>query len=247
MSRGATPEVCHLWRHVALGHHAEPFAPPVPTTWVVRTGGAISFFRRSIPVGPVPSFLVWRGRLRPSARKGLVPRGSSTGGVEGNARLTGTVAAVLLVLLAAEGVTVLRVGALLNLHVFIGMLLVPPIAVEIGSTGYRFIRYYSGSPAYRRKGRPRPCSEFWGRSSSCLQSLLFASGIVLLFARSGLRRELLFIHRISFFLWFAAMTVHALGHIRDTARLAPGTSIGAHANRSPEPARANGPLPPAWS
>jgi len=45
--------------------------------------------------------------------------------VAANARLTATLAAVLLALLAAEGVTVLRVGALLTLHVFIGTLLAP--------------------------------------------------------------------------------------------------------------------------
>jgi hypothetical protein len=135
--------------------------------------------------------------------------GSSAGGVEGNARLTGTIAAVLLVLLAAEGVTV-RVGALLSVHVFIGMLLVPPIVLKIGSTGYRFIRYYAGSPAYRRKGPPA--------------ALL----------------------RSSFFLWFAAMTVHVLGHIRDTARLAPADFCWRTPSRWREPDRANGPLPPAW-
>src|SRR6516164_3578640 len=72
--------------------------------------------------------------------------------VASNARLTGATAAVLLVLLAAEGATVLSVRSLLTLHVFIGMLLVPPVLVKIGSTGWRFVRYYRGSPAYRRKG-----------------------------------------------------------------------------------------------
>ena len=83
-------------------------------------------------------------------------RRSSDAGVESNARLTGSTAAVLLVLLAAEGVTVLRVGALLTPHVFIGMLLIPPVLLKIGSTGWRFVRYYRGSPAYRRKGPPPP-------------------------------------------------------------------------------------------
>jgi hypothetical protein len=143
----------------------------------------------------------------------------SSGGVEGNARLTGTIAAVLLILLAAEGVTVLR---LLNLHVFIGMLLVPPIVLKIGSTGYRFVRYYAGSPAYRSKGPPPALLRVLGPLVVVLTIVLFASGIGVLFASESLRRELLFIHQASFFLWFAVMAVHVLGHIRDTARLAPG-------------------------
>jgi len=147
--------------------------------------------------------------------------GRPEGGVEANARLTGTVAAVLLLLLAAEGVTVLRIRALLTPHVFIGMLLVPPILLKMGSTGYRFVRYYAGSPAYRRKGPPPALLRVLGPVVVLLTLTLFASGIALLFAPHGLRRELLFVHKTSFVLWFVAMAVHVLAHLLDTARLAP--------------------------
>jgi len=72
-------------------------------------------------------------------------------GTDANARLTSSTALVLLVLLAVEGVTVLRVGSLLTLHVFIGMLLVPPVLVKLASTFWRFAKYYSGSREYREK------------------------------------------------------------------------------------------------
>ncbi len=147
--------------------------------------------------------------------------GLSKNGVEGNARLTGTVAAVLLLLLAAEGVTVLRVRALLTPHVFVGMLLVPPVLLKMGSTGYRFVRYYAGSPDYRRKGPPPALLRLLGPVVVLLTLTLFASGIALLFAPRSLRQELLFVHKASFVLWFAAMAVHVLGHLLDTARLAP--------------------------
>jgi hypothetical protein len=142
-------------------------------------------------------------------------------GVEANARLTGTVAALLLVLLAAEGVTVLRVRALFTAHVFIGMLLVPPVLLKMGSTGYRFVRYYAGSPAYRRKGPPPALLRVLGPLLVLLTVCLFASGIALLFAGPGWHRDLLLLHKASFVLWFAAMVVHVLGHLLDTARLAP--------------------------
>lgn len=98
-------------------------------------------------------------------------RGRAADGVEANARLTGSTAAVLFVLLAAEGVTILRVRPLLSWHVFIGMLLVPPVALKIGTTSYRFVRYYRGSPAYRRKGPPPSCCacsvpSWWSSHSS---------------------------------------------------------------------------------
>ena len=142
-------------------------------------------------------------------------------GVEANARLTGSTAAVLLVLLAAEGATILRIGPLLNAHVFIGMLLIPPIALKIGSTGYRFVRYYTGSAAYRRKGPPPAFLRLLGPFVVVLTFVMFASGVALLFTGPGLRQNLLLIHKVSFVLWLGVMTIHVLGHILDTARLAP--------------------------
>src|SRR6476660_4873119 len=75
-------------------------------------------------------------------------------GDAGNSRITAGAGAVLLVLLAAEGLTIPFIGALLGAHIFIGMMLLAPVALKLGSTGYRFLRYYGGTPAYRRKGPP---------------------------------------------------------------------------------------------
>jgi hypothetical protein len=157
-------------------------------------------------------------RPGPAQRK---PAGSSPAGVESNARLSGTTAALLLVLLAIEGVTVLRVRALLSWHVFVGMLLVPPVLLKIGSTTWRFARYYLGAPAYRRKGPPPPLLRLLGPVVVILTLVLFASGIALVLASHSLRHALLFAHKASFVLWFGAMTIHVLGHLLDTARLAP--------------------------
>jgi hypothetical protein len=141
--------------------------------------------------------------------------------VESNARLTGTTAAVLLVLLAIEGVTVLRVRALLSWHVFFGMVLVPPVLLKMGSTSWRFVRYYAGAPAYRRKGPPPALLRLLGPVVVILTVVLFASGIALIVGPHTWRHTLLFAHKASFILWFAAMTIHVLGHLLDTARLAP--------------------------
>ena len=58
-------------------------------------------------------------------------------------------------MLAALGVTILRIGQLLNPHMFLGMALLVPVGLKMATTGYRFVRYYTGSPSYRRKGPPR--------------------------------------------------------------------------------------------
>jgi hypothetical protein len=50
---------------------------------------------------------------------------------------------------------------------------------------------------------------------------VLGTGIALLFSPTTDRSEWLFLHRATFVLWFGAMTLHVLGHLFDTARLAP--------------------------
>src|SRR3954447_26124752 len=90
------------------------------------------------------------GVLDPRAR----PARRARDGVAANARLTGALAAALLVLLAAEGVTIPIIGQLLGPHIFIGVLLIPPVALKMTSTGYRFARYYTHDGRYVAKGPP---------------------------------------------------------------------------------------------
>lgn len=142
-------------------------------------------------------------------------------GVAGNARLTGTLGAVLFVLLAAEGITILKIGPLLKWHVFVGMLLVPPVALKIGSTFYRFSKYYLQDPAYREKGPPLPLLRLLGPFLVVLTAILLGSGIGALYVTGGTRGMLLTLHKASFVLWFGAMAIHVLGHFAETARLAP--------------------------
>ncbi len=144
-----------------------------------------------------------------------------SGGPEANSRLTASVAVVLLLLLAAEGFTILRVGRLLTPHVFIGMLLVPPVLLKMGSTLWRFGQYYRGNEEYRRKGPPVPVLRILGPVVIVLTVVVFGTGIVLLLGPQSIRSQMLQLHRISFILWFAVMTVHVLGHIVETARVAP--------------------------
>lgn len=140
-------------------------------------------------------------------------------GVEANERLTGSTALVLLVLLAIEGVTVLRVHSLLTIHVFVGMLLIPPILVKISSTTWRFARYYLGSPEYRHKGPPPAALRVTGPIVVVLTVALFGSGVLLLFGPAAWRHSLLQLHQASFIAWFIFMTVHVLGHLGDMVRL----------------------------
>src|ERR1700731_994291 len=84
------------------------------------------------------------------------PPRQRSGGAEGNERLTAMTGAVLLIALAVEGFTILRIGRPLTLPVFLGMLLLGPVTLKAASVIYRFARYYTGSAPYRHKGPPAP-------------------------------------------------------------------------------------------
>jgi hypothetical protein len=156
------------------------------------------------------------------------PRGS--GGAEGNERLTAMTGAVLLVLLAAEGFTILSLRQLLTPHFFIGMLLLGPVALKAGSTIYRFIRYYTGSTPYRRKGPPAPLLRLLGLVIIASTTGVFGTGIALAVTGPAGRQPWLFLHKASFVIWFCAMTIHVLAYLPRLPRLlaseARGTAAG---------------------
>jgi hypothetical protein len=142
-----------------------------------------------------------------------------TGGVVGNARLTGAVAVALLVLLVAEGATIPFIGQLLGPHIFIGLLLVPPVVLKLASTGYRFARYYTQDEPYVRKGPPPTVLRFVAPGVVLTTLALFGTGIALIFAGPP-SNTLIFAHKLSFFAWVGLMVLHILGHLLELPRLA---------------------------
>jgi len=144
---------------------------------------------------------------------------TGTGGADGNERLTAATAVVVLVLLAVEGATILFLRPLLSVHVFVGMLLIPPVALKLGAVGYRFARYYGGSRPYRLKGPPRLLMRVLVAPVLVAATVgLFASGVALLVV--GPHRGIaLGLHKASFVVWFGAMSVHVLAYVLRLPRL----------------------------
>jgi hypothetical protein len=135
------------------------------------------------------------------------------GGTTGNERLTTAAGAVLLVLLAALGVTIVRIHGLLWEHLFLGMLLIGPVLLKLSSTGYRFARYYAANARYRRKGPPPLALRVLAPLVVASTLVVFASGVALLFAGPSSRGTLFPIHKISFFVWLSVMALHVVGHL----------------------------------
>jgi hypothetical protein len=131
-------------------------------------------------------------------------------GVEGNEKLTAMTGALLLVGFAVEGLTILSIHQLLFWHFLVGLLLIGPVLLKIGSTMYRFARYYTDSLPYVRKGPPAPVLRLLGPLVILTSVAVIASGTVL--AVVGRNATWLFLHKASFVLWFGVMTVHVLNY-----------------------------------
>ena len=144
------------------------------------------------------------------------------GGVEGNGRLTAMLAVLLLFLLFLVGLTVPIANTQTRLHVFLGVLVMPPVLFKISSTTWRFVRYYAGNFSYRHRGPPVLLLRLLGPVLVVLTLVMLFSGVgLVIWAPTSWRTWLAEIHRLSFILWFAAMTVHVLGHLKDTVTYAP--------------------------
>ncbi len=137
--------------------------------------------------------------------------------------------AVLLILLAVECYTILRIGRLLTLHVFLGMLLLGPVTLKAGSVLYRFVRYYTGSAPYRRKGPPALLLRLIGPVIMLLTACVFGSGIMLAVTGPsyGPPSGWLVVHRISFLAWLFFIAIHVLAYVPRVPRLLAAEARGA--------------------
>ena len=145
-------------------------------------------------------------------------------------------AAVLVVLLLTEGVTIIDMGGLRTPHMVVGLVLIPPVLVKLGSTGYRFARYYLARAGLPREGAAAHaaarCSR---RRSSSRRSASSPPGVALL-ALGHRSDTLLEVHKVTFIVWGVVFGVHVLAHLRGMARsLRSDWSVpgSAHAPRAP--------------
>ncbi len=153
-----------------------------------------------------------------------------SGGPQGNERLTAITGTVLLILLAVECYTILRIGHLLTLHVFLGMLLLGPVTLKAASVIYRFVRYYTKSEPYRRKGPPAPLPRLIGPIVVLLTACVFGSGIMLACTGPsygyGGPSGWLVVHRISFLAWAFFIVIHVLAYVPRLPRLLAAEARG---------------------
>ena len=142
------------------------------------------------------------------------------GGPDGNRRLTALLGALLLVGTLAELATLmLGLRRTLPVHVFVGAVLTPIVALKLASTGWRMIRYYTRSPAYRADGPPRPLLRAIAPLVVGSTVALLGSGVGLIFA--GPHAQFFrAVHSASFTLFLLVVGVHAIAHLPKLRRFA---------------------------
>jgi hypothetical protein len=132
------------------------------------------------------------------------------GGSGGNEQLTAVVATLLLVLLAVESATLLDLRRWLTVHAFVGMLLIPVIALKLASAGWRMVRYYLGREEYVRRGPPHVVLRALVAPVMVASTIaLFATGVALL-ALDQTHGSIVGLHKASFVVWLGALGVHVL-------------------------------------
>jgi hypothetical protein len=151
--------------------------------------------------GPAPD-------RRLPGRSGQMARQASS---SGNARLTAITGAVLLILFSAEVITTLLMGSLFGLHFFLGMVLIGPVCLKIGSTVWRFARYYTGSEPYVHRGRPPTLQRVLGPVLILTSAGVLGTGVLLAFTGAGGSWGRL--HQLFFYLWLIIVLIHVVHYL----------------------------------
>lgn len=139
------------------------------------------------------------------------------GGSRGNEILTSVNAVILLVLIAVQLVTIVSLNSMIRVHLFVGVVLLGPIILKLATTGYRFVRYYSGAREYREKGPPPTLMRMIAPIFVVATIVLFATGVVMLADGSG-EGAARGIHVASFVVWVGCLAVHVLFNSREVLR-----------------------------
>jgi hypothetical protein len=138
---------------------------------------------------------------------------------EGNERLIAAAGLMLLVLSVIElGTLLLGLQHFLSLHVFVGLVLLPPIALKIAGTGWRFARYYTRNQAYRMKGAPELVMRMLAPLLVLMTIVLFGSGVAMGLTHGRALEIARRLHGPAAFVWTVIVAVHVLVYLRRAIR-----------------------------
>ncbi len=142
------------------------------------------------------------------------------GGPQGNLNLTALLGALLLAGTLIElGTLVLGLQQTLAVHIFVGVALIPVVALKLASTGWRMVRYYTRAAAYRVEGPPRPLLRGIAPLVVGSTVALLGSGVGLVVA--GPHAQFFrAVHSASFALFLFVVGAHSIAHLPKLRRFA---------------------------
>jgi hypothetical protein len=147
------------------------------------------------------------GRGEPARGRPAPP----TAGVEGNEVLTSAAGLVLLILLLVEAVTIVHMSGLMTTHMFVGLVLIPAVALKLASTGYRMVKYYAHDRAYRAAGPPLLPLRVSAPVLVASVVVVLTTGVLLL-AAGHKSSQVLTIHKVATIVFGVLLAVHLLAY-----------------------------------
>jgi hypothetical protein len=133
----------------------------------------------------------------------------------GNARLTAVVGVLVLVPVLVELLTIpLGIHSHMSLHVFVGLALIPPVLLKLGSTGWRFVRYYTRQRDYVEHGAPQLAMRLLAPLFVVATIVLFASGVAMGVLHGHALEIARRLHGPASVVWIVLFGVHALVYLK---------------------------------
>jgi len=158
----------------------------------------------------------------------------------GNARLTAIVGVLLLGPVAVEvGTILLGVHTFMSLHVFVGLALIPPVLLKLASTGWRFARYYTRKEAYVEHGAPQITMRLLAPLFVAATVVLFASGVAMGILHGQALVVARRLHGPASVVWLVLFAIHALVYLK-RALIGSSQELSAATGRSVPGRRARG-------
>lgn len=117
--------------------------------------------------------------------------------------------------------TIVFIQQLLPEHYLVGFIFIPPLALKLATTGYRFGRYYTGSPSYRQAGPPPMLQRFVIAPVLVISTLaVFVTGLELWAFGFRFGNVWTSLHTLSAVVFVVAACLHLLAHSRQSAAAA---------------------------
>ena len=146
----------------------------------------------------------------------------------GNERLTAAVGLLLLVPVAVEIATILLgVHTFMSWHVFVGLALIPLIALKLASTGWRFARYYLRSRPYVEEGPPQLAMRLLAPLFVVATVVLFGSGVAMGLLHGHSLEIARRLHGPASVIWLVLLGLHVLVYIGRALRSTAGDVLSA--------------------